>query len=114
MKEVKIAEVSNLIFQATFEDDKLVSLHVINNEVSTNVTDISPEDIPKLVNWLQTTVLQTAIPDKGLNKPISSIPDAMSERRVINPALSGVQVFDNSAKLSNASSIKFTVPGKKT
>lgn len=119
MKEIKTATIGIVSLEASFTNGVLESLAVSIGEETNEIgglvlnsgASLPLEDLPKLVEWLQTTVLQKTIPDK-VQKVLDTQPDPMAQRRVINPALSGVQVFDNSDKLSKANVVKFTVPKK--
>lgn len=113
MKEIKTAQTGEISITASFEDGILRAFEVYplaSKEYGPLVVPV--EDLPKLVFWLQNTVLGQQV----VSAPVKSIsgPDPLAERKVINPALSGVQVFDNSSKIINKDVIKFTIPGNKS
>lgn len=111
MREVKTAEIGALLFEATFNDGKLSRFEVSSGTQEGSVV-LALDEIPALVVWLQTTVLGQSSANLATVKSASG-PDPLAERKVINPTLSGVQVFDNSSKIINKDVIKFTIPGNK-
>lgn len=103
MKEIRIAEIGTVSYQAMFEDGVLLSVKLDFGSSDDSMEIMTPEDVKALVEWLSKNVLQ----NKPVEQPKIPVNDDLSDRKVGIP---GVQVFDMSSKLKQKETVKFTVP----